>query len=122
MHRLILTARLTAGTSHQQIAEFISRNRPAFRDAGATGMMIRSGEQVHFILEGPQAALQNTAGQAKSSPLFASAGVTSTMPVSCRVFDKICLAYARPENLGAGMRREITLLTGLEFTPPALAA
>ncbi|WP_027258358.1 BLUF domain-containing protein [Leisingera aquimarina] len=122
MHRLTLTAQLTAGTSHQQIAQFISRNRPAFRDGGATGMMIRSGEEVHFILEGPEAALQNTVSQAKSSPLFVSADVTGAMPIRSRAFDKIYLSYAKAEHLASAMRREVAMLTGLAFSRQALAA
>ncbi|UWQ61462.1 hypothetical protein K3723_11315 [Leisingera caerulea] len=122
MHRLVITAKLAAGTTHQQIARFISQNRPPMQKGGATGMMIRSGGTVHVILEGPEAVMQATANAAASCGIFTSAEAAQTMPIRFRVFDGICLAYAKPEQLGAGMRREVAMLTGLDVPPQALAA
>ncbi|WP_264213031.1 hypothetical protein [Leisingera thetidis] len=122
MHRLILTTRLAPGTRHLEIGSYISRNRPALRQGGATGMMIRSGEAVHFVLEGPQAVLELATAQARSSRLFASVQVAGLVPVSCRAFDRLCLAYARPELLTEEIRHEIATHTGLKFQQAALAA
>ncbi|UWQ40226.1 hypothetical protein K3718_11680 [Leisingera aquaemixtae] len=122
MHRLVITAKLAPGTTHQQIARFISQNRPAMQKGGATGMMIRCGGTLQIILEGPEAVTQATASAARSSGLFTSADAAGAVPIRFRAFEKICLAYAKPEQLGAGMRREIGLLTGLELPQQPLAA
>lgn len=122
MHRLVITAKLAAGTTHQQIARFISQNRPPMQNGGATGMMIRSGGTVHIILEGPEAVTQATANAAASSGIFTSAEAAQTMPIRSRAFDSICLAYSKPEHLGGRMRREIGTLTGLDLPQQPLAA
>ncbi|MFY0310301.1 hypothetical protein ACFMBG_10485 [Leisingera sp. D0M16] len=122
MQRLVITATLAAGTTHQQIARFICQNRPVLQKHGATGMMIRSGGTLQIILEGPAAVLQSTIAAARSSAIFGTVEAAGSMPIRFRVFDKICLAYARPEQLEAGMRREISMLTGLDTPPQALAA
>ncbi|QDI75314.1 MULTISPECIES: hypothetical protein [Leisingera] len=122
MHRLVITAKLAPGTTHQQIARFISQNRPAMQKGGATGMMIRCGGTLQIILEGPEAVTQATASAARSSGLFTAAKAAGAVPIRFRAFDKICLAYAKPEHLGGSLRREIGLLTGLELPQQPLAA
>lgn len=122
MHRLVITAKLAPGTTHQQIARFISQNRPAMQQGGATGMMIRCGGTLKIILEGPEAVMQATANAARSSGLFTSADTKGAVPIRFRAFDKICLAYAKPEHLDGSLRREIGLLTGLELPQQPLAA
>lgn len=122
MIRLVLSAAPAAGLTHQDIGKFISETRPQCRNGGVTGMMIRNGGTIHFIIEGPQTAINATASQILSSPLFEGTAKGGAMPIRFRALDKICLAYAKPENLSEDMCREITMLTGLEFEQDALAA
>ncbi|KIC15876.1 BLUF domain-containing protein [Leisingera sp. ANG-Vp] len=134
MNRLTLKATAAAGLSHQDIGKFINATRPHCRRGGVTGLMIREEDAVHFLLEGPEAELQEVTSRIRASGLFGQVLTAGEMPIRFRAFDRICLAYAKPGNLPEDMRREITMLTGLEFGlgsgltfeqefgPPALAA
>jgi len=122
MHRLILAATPAAGFRNLDIARFINETRPFCKSSGITGLMILEGGTMHILLEGPETALKEITARTRNSPLFTAAEPAGSMPIRFRALDKICLACTKPENLPADMRREIAMLTGLEFQPQALAA